>query len=248
MLCGTEGALLYARLPEREAIPRLLDKVTKRHGVPPRDAYLSVGSPTEQDGSKAGSGRGRPRAPSWRRLRFCRLRTGQCPAVTTSCCRLNLGMRHVDRGCGGSCNRAQSPYRLRRRRRSGGKAVSAEEEGSWMWPVAWAMAKRSRATSTTWPGGTSSRCRWSSSAAPLSRRKLDQPKKEAGSAEGGAYPRPRPRAAARQSPRCSWGETRRQKLPGAAQLPRAGSGAAYSSACRDLGAWPRRPVPTCTTR
>ena len=37
-------------------------------------------------------------------------------------------------------------------------------------------AKRSRATSTTWPGGTSSRCRWSSSAAPLSRRKLDQPK------------------------------------------------------------------------
>ena len=48
-----------------------------------------------------------------------------------------------------------------------------------MWPVAWAMAKRSRATSTAWPGGTSSRCRWSSSADPLSRRKLDQPKKEA---------------------------------------------------------------------
>ena len=84
-----------------------------------------------------------------------------------------------------------------------------------MWPVAWAMAKRSRATSTTWPGGTSSRCGWSSSAAPLSRRKLDQPKKEAGSAEGGAYPRPRPRAAARHKVRgVLGGETRRQKLPG----------------------------------
>ena len=30
----------------------------------------------------------------------------------------------------------------------------------------------------------------------------------------GIYQWPRPRAAARQSPRCSWGETRRQKLPG----------------------------------
>ena len=99
LLCGTEGALLCARLPEREAIPRLLDKVTKRHGVPPRDAYLSVGSPTEQDGSKSGSGRGRPRAPSWRRLRFCRLRTGQCPAVTISCCRLSLGIVQPCAGC-----------------------------------------------------------------------------------------------------------------------------------------------------
>ena len=55
--------------------------------------------------------------------------------------------------CGGSCNRASTEWRQRfisRRRR---KLDVAD--------------------------GTSSRCRWSSSAAPLSRRKLDQPKKEA---------------------------------------------------------------------
>ena len=82
-----------------------------------------------------------------------------------------------------------------------------------MWPVAWAMAKLSRATSTAWPGGTSSRCRWSSSAAPVSRRKLDQPKKEAGSA---VVPiRGRDLAPLRVKVRgVLGGETRRQKLPG----------------------------------
>ena len=52
-------------------------------------------------------------------------------AARCGCILLGQGHKqHRSSPPGGSCNRVQSPYRLRLRRRSGDKAVSAEEEGS----------------------------------------------------------------------------------------------------------------------
>ena len=81
--------------------------LSRRRGIASRSGSLAHSSapPPCHFWPKSGSGRGRPRAPSWRRLRFCRLRTGQCPAVTISCCRLSLG---IVQPCASGCRLSRS--------------------------------------------------------------------------------------------------------------------------------------------